>query len=68
MGAKKKKKRGGKREGAGRPVGEDGPATIVTASIPHTLVVDLGAYCEQEGVSKSKAITEAIRGFLKRRK
>ena len=37
----KKSTRGGKREGAGRPVGEEGRAVTIVASVPESLAVGL---------------------------
>lgn len=66
--AKKAAKRGGAREGAGRPVSKDGPSTLLTVTVPESLVADLTAIAEAEGWSRSKAATEAIRAFVKRKK
>ena len=63
----KKKQRGGKREGAGRPTGPDGPTVLIGATVPQKLVADLDALCEAKEWKRSKAVTEAIRGLLKRR-
>ena len=63
--AKKKAKRGGKREGAGRKVANpEGPTTVVAASVPESLVERLDALAEKRGWNRSQAITEAIRGLL----
>jgi Ribbon-helix-helix protein, copG family len=64
----KKKKRGGKRPGAGRPTNPEGRAVTVTVTIPEGLVNGLKALAKAEGWSKSKAVSEAIRGLLKRKK
>jgi hypothetical protein len=66
--AKKAAKRGGKREGAGRPVSAEGRAVTVVATVPETLVASLDAVAESEGWNRSKAVTEAIRGLVKRKK
>ena len=63
-----KKKRGGKRQGAGRPVNPEGRAVTVTVTIPEGLVSGLKALSKLEGWSKSHAVSEAIRGLLKRKK
>jgi metal-responsive CopG/Arc/MetJ family transcriptional regulator len=63
-----KKKRGGKRPGAGRPVNPEGRAVTVTVTIPESLVQGLKAMSKTEGWSKSQAVCEAIRGLLKRKK
>lgn len=60
----KKKQHGGKREGAGRPVGPDGPTTTIAATVPRSLIADLDAHAEQQGWNRSEAITQAIRGLL----
>jgi post-segregation antitoxin (ccd killing protein) len=64
----KKSTRGGKREGAGRPVGEEGRAVTIVASVPETLVDGLDERAHAEGWNRSRAITEAIRALLKRKK
>jgi hypothetical protein len=63
-----KKKRGGKRPGAGRPVNPEGRAVTVTVTIPEGLVNGLKALAKTEGWSKSQAVSEAIRCLLKRKK
>ena len=63
----KKKKRGGKRPGAGRPVSPEGRSVSVTVSIPEGLVNGLKALAKANGWSKSHAVSEAIRGLLKRK-
>jgi hypothetical protein len=63
----KKKQVGGKREGAGRPVSPDGPSVVVAVSVPQTLVDGLDKLCESKNWKRSKAVTEAIRGLLKRK-
>ena len=63
----KKKQVGGKREGAGRPTGPDGPTMLVAVTVPETLVTGLDVLCKAEGWKRSKAVTEAIRGLLKRK-
>ena len=64
----KKSTRGGKREGAGRPIGEEGRAVTVVATVPETLVISLDDLAETKGWNRSKAVTEAIRGLVKRKK
>jgi hypothetical protein len=66
--AKKQSKRGGAREGAGRPISEHGPAILVTASVPKSLMDELEAVAQSEGWGRSRAIQEAIRAFVKRKK
>ena len=66
--AKKKSGRGGKREGAGRPVGADGHVISITVCIPDSIVMGLAALCEKEGWNRSEGVTEAIRRLLKRKR
>jgi len=63
----KKKQRGGRREGAGRKVSPEGRAVVVVASIPCGLVEQLDALAEKRGWNRSQAVTEAVRGLLKKR-
>ncbi len=64
----KKKQHGGAREGAGRkPSAPEGKTVTVAASVPEALVEQLTAMAEQNGWSKSEAITRAIRGLLGKR-
>lgn len=65
--AKKQSTRGGAREGAGRPMSEEGPAVTVVATVPKTLVDGLDERAKAEGWGRSKAIQEAIRALLKRK-
>ncbi len=64
----KKKQIGGARPGAGRKVGPDGPAVLVTVSLPERLVEQMDAVAETEGWGRSKAIGEALRLLFKRKK
>jgi metal-responsive CopG/Arc/MetJ family transcriptional regulator len=64
----KKKAWGGKRPGAGRPASPEGKAVTVVASVPESLVTGLDELSESEGWNRSRAVTEAIRGLLKRKK
>lgn len=64
----KKASHGGKRAGAGRPPKEGGRTVILAASVPEDLVGKLEAFAEGAGWSRSKAVTEAIRGLLARKK
>ena len=64
----KKKKHGGKRPGAGRPASPEGRAVTVAVSLPEGLVHGLKALAKTEGWSKSRAVSEAIRELLKRKK
>jgi metal-responsive CopG/Arc/MetJ family transcriptional regulator len=59
---------GGKRAGAGRKANPEGKAVTVVASVPEGLVDDLDVLAETEGWGRSRAITEAIRALLKRKK
>jgi hypothetical protein len=63
----KRSKRGGAREGAGRPVGEDGPAVTIVASVPKSLADEFDERAKSNGWGRSKAIQEAIRALLKRK-
>ena len=65
--AKKKSTVGGKREGAGRPTGPDGPTAVLAVSVPEKLISELDRLCEAKEWKRSKAVTEAIRGLLKRK-
>lgn len=65
--AKKKASHGGARKGAGRPTGADGPTVTVVATVPESLVSGLEELAQAEGWTKSKAVTEAIRGLLARK-
>jgi len=60
----KKVQRGGKRAGAGRPMSPEGPAVTVAVSVPQTLVEQLNELAEQNGWSRSEAVTNAIRGLV----
>jgi hypothetical protein len=62
-----KKAWGGKRPGAGRKPGAEGRTVLITASVPESLVTGLDELAESEGWNRSQAITEAIRGLLKRK-
>lgn len=64
----KKMQHGGKRPGAGRKPSAEGRSVVVTASVPETLVAGLDELAEAEDWNRSKAVTEAIRALLKRRK
>jgi ribbon-helix-helix CopG family protein len=60
-----KKKHGGKRAGAGRKASPEGPAIVVAASVPESLVVSLDELTERLQWNRSKAIAEAIRLLVK---
>ncbi len=62
-----KKQRGGKRAGAGRkPIHPEGVTTTVAAKVPVILVERLDVVAKKRNWNRSEAITEAIRGLLKR--
>jgi hypothetical protein len=63
-----KKTWGGKRKGAGRKPSAEGRTVLVTASVPEPLVTELDYLAESEGWNRSQAVTEAIRGLLRRKK
>jgi len=56
-----KKQHGGKRPGAGRKVGPEGPTMTIAASVPGGLVAQLDELAEKRGWNRSEAIAEAIR-------
>jgi hypothetical protein len=63
--AKKKKARGGAREGAGRPVANpEGKTRVMAVTVPGELADRLDAYAAKKGWGRSHAVTEAIRGLL----
>jgi len=65
----KKKTRGGKREGAGRKASSpEGSVITIAVSVPSGLVEQLDVRADQEGWSRSGAVTHAIRGLLSKRK
>lgn len=62
-----KKQHGGKRPGSGRkPIHPEGVTITVAAKVPAVLVEQLDAVAEKREWNRSEAITEAIRGLLKR--
>jgi alkylated DNA nucleotide flippase Atl1 len=64
----KAKQHGGARKGAGRkPANPEGPTTTVVATVPETLVTTLDEIAQLEGWNRSRAVTEAIRGLIKRK-
>ncbi len=67
MAQKAKPVHGGRREGAGRKPSPEGHSVTVVASVPESLVVGLDRIAESEGWNRSKAVTEAIRGLLRRK-
>jgi hypothetical protein len=64
----KKPQHGGKREGAGRPPKETGKTVVIAASVPEDLATDVDDYAKAQGWSRSKVVTEALRGLLKRKR
>jgi hypothetical protein len=66
----KKKKRGGKRAGAGRKVANpvEGRTIPIAASVPGSLVKRLDSLASQKGWNRSETIVEAIRGLLDKQK
>jgi hypothetical protein len=66
--AKKKAVHGGARPGAGRKPSEEGRAVTVVASVPESLVTRLDALAKSEGWGRSRAVSEAIRALLARKK
>ena len=63
----KKKQWGGKRPNSGRPTGPDGPASVLAVSVPDKLIAELDRLCVTKEWKRSKAVTEAIRGLLRRK-
>jgi hypothetical protein len=68
MAKKKAVGRGGAREGAGRPIGDDGPTMTLTVTVPETLVAELDRVAEAKGWKRSKVATEAIRAYVGRKR
>jgi hypothetical protein len=62
----KKSTVGGKREGAGRPIGPDGPTMLVAVTVPQSLMAKLDKICESKEWKRSRGVTEAIRRFVAR--
>jgi len=60
----KKKQVGGAREGAGRKPGPDGPTMLVAVTVPRKLVKELDRLRKTQKLTRSAAVTEAIRGLL----
>ncbi len=65
---KKKLQHGGRRPGAGRKPGPEGKAVVLAVSVPEALLERLDAYADAKEWSRSRAVTEAIRGLLARKK
>ena len=69
MAKKKATGRGGPREGSGRPVeNPEGKTITIAASVPEGLVTDLKARAAKEGWGLSRAVTEAVRAYVARKK
>jgi hypothetical protein len=68
--AANKSKRGGAREGAGRPLDnpDEGRKVLVAATVPQGLLDELDALRVSKGWNRSQAVTEAIRGLLAKSK
>ena len=65
----KKKQHGGRRVGAGRkPVNPEGTTKTLAVSVPESLIVALDELAQHKGWNRSEAVTEAIRGLLRRSK
>lgn len=61
----KKKQHGGKRDGAGRKVvNPEGRTMMVAVTVPGELVERLDDLAEKRDWTRSRAVTEAIRGLL----
>lgn len=58
------KKRGGKREGAGRKPNPEGRAVTVAVSVPEPLLARLDTLAEQNAWSRSEAVKRAIQSLL----
>jgi len=62
-----KKQHGGKRPGSGRKIAHpEGRTVPLVASVPESLVERLNAVSVKRGWNRSEAVTEAVRGLLKR--
>ena len=69
MAKKKQSGRGGPREGSGRPIENvEGKTVTIAASVPGGLVDSLKDRAAREGWGLSKAVTEAIRAFVARKR
>ena len=62
----KKPAHGGKWS-AGRSLQPEGATVVLAASVPESLADALDKLAEAKGWNRSKAVTEAIRGLLKRK-
>jgi hypothetical protein len=58
---------GGKRKGAGRPPKDDGKTVVIAASVPQDVAYAARAFAKSEDWVLSRVVTEALRGFLKRK-
>mgnify|MGYP001559600408 CR=1 FL=1 len=60
-----KSRHGGKRKGAGRKIeNPEGRTTLIAVTVPGELVERLDALAAEREWTRSKAVTEAIRGLL----
>ena len=65
----KKQQHGESRPGSGRPVASpEGRTVTVAASVPESLAGSLDAYARDKGLNRSKAVTEAIRGLVRKKR
>ena len=61
-----KKKHGGIRDGSGRTMAHpEGSTMAITVRVPEVLVQKLDSLAEKREISRSQAVTEAIREVLK---
>lgn len=69
MAKKKRAVHGGKREGAGRKPAtpKEGKTIPVSVSVPELLVQQIDDYAQLQSLTRSQAITEAIRVFTAKR-
>ena len=63
----KKAAHGGKRKGAGRPPKENGKAVTIAVTVPGDVATELDTFAQAKGWTRSRAVTEALRGMLKRK-
>ena len=63
----KKVSHGGKRKGAGRPPSTEEKTVVVAVSVPESLAADLDSFAKAKGWNRSRTVTEALTGLLKRK-
>jgi hypothetical protein len=69
MAKKKPNGRGGAREGAGRPQeSSEGRTVPLVTTVPEGLVAAIKGIAAANGLTTSKAVTEAIRAYVARKK